>query len=1213
MIVFKLLYQFEWHYHVQKKVFWFAFFIFLFLAFTIANKGATISNENINSPIQIANSLGLISLWSVFIISIFSSRSMLRDSENQMTELIYSTPIKKSKLLFSRFAGVFSASLAILCSLPIGLFLSTLFNYNFSPDEASIGPIELWPYIWAMLILVIPSLYFICCLIFSIAALTRNQILVYATAFFILGGYWLTAMFIGSPFIVGSIPSSPETQSLAALLDPFGISSSFDQVKYYTAYDRNTKSLSLSGTFLQNRLLLLGTGSVLLIMTYLLFNMKLFRQSSRKPSERNSNTNADHFSFTHTSKPIVSHSNEFSQFDAFLARTHLEINCIIKSWPFWSIILIFSLMMFFQINIFLTPSEFRSSVHPTTGFMLKQFNGVLPIFALLVTLVYSGEIAWRERKIHIASLIDSTNTFNFTLFAAKFFALISIPFIMISSGIIVALSLQIINGYTNFEIELYLSNYYYIGLPLIIFSLNALFFQTITKNKYLGMALCLTFVLIIPEILDLKHPLLRLFTLASPSYFEITGYGSSKNSFFWLSIYTGSFSLLLIVIANSLWPRGNLLSLKKRSVYAISSWDRRKTLLTATCLISFVFAGGYIFYQINIQQLYLSEDEAKKWAINYEKRYQAYSEMPPLTRVGIKTQLDIYPASNYYEIKGQYRLINKTKKPVDKVLIHTNTLIRQEKLSINNAKIAIQDDEFGHTLFELAEAIEPNGETSLNFSLVYLQSDFKDGPPLHNISKNGTTLFNYAYLPRIGYQPSLTLQEASERRESGLPPLAPIEKLDRAIETANGDLSTDSEWVDFEAIISVPMEQIAVAPGKLIEQQQRNSRNYFHYKTEHPINLSIGYSSANYSVLRNNYDGINTEIYFLEDYKTNLHVISQAVKDSLSYFNNNFGRYHSPHLRLVATPKITGGLSRSQMVFLSNSLFFADYLDNSNILVNQPYRITAHEIAHQWWGLRLQAANSKQFEGAGVLVESLARYSEMLILEQNYGKVATARWIENEHNQYLRGRASESGNETPLYRATNEKAYLMYSKGIVAFNALKNILGSQTINRALRELIKNHSYPKPPATTLDLISILKSHSPDSSHNMIDEWFKKIIVYDLAVNSTQTKQLANGDYQVTIDIDIERLEINAHGKEVSTTINNYFDIGIYRGNHRLAVKSDNNSHENQLLHLKAYYFNEKRKTLTIIVKQKPTKIVIDPYINVIDKMRSNNISELTINS
>jgi len=62
--------------------------------------------------------------------------------------------------------------------------------------------------------------------------------------------YIIASIFGNSPLIAGSQTSAPEAMSLFAKLDPLGMAAFFEQTKYWTAQQRNTLQLSLSGNFL---------------------------------------------------------------------------------------------------------------------------------------------------------------------------------------------------------------------------------------------------------------------------------------------------------------------------------------------------------------------------------------------------------------------------------------------------------------------------------------------------------------------------------------------------------------------------------------------------------------------------------------------------------------------------------------------------------------------------------------------------------------------------------------------------------------------------------------------------------------------------------------------------------------------------------------------------------------------------------------------------
>ena len=90
--------------------------------------------------------------------------------------------------------------------------------------------------------------------------------------------------------------------------------------------------------------------------------------------------------------------------------------------------------------------------------------------------------------------------------------------------------------------------------------------------------------------------------------------------------------------------------------------------------------------------------------------------------------------------------------------------------------------------------------------------------------------------------------------------------------------------------------------------------------------------------------------------------------------------------------------------------------------------MTAHEIAHQWWGH--QVVSSSQLGGT-FIIESLSQYSALLVMEKLYGPEHIRRFLKYELDRYLRSRGGEVLEELPLSRVENQ-AYIHYQKGSLA-------------------------------------------------------------------------------------------------------------------------------------------------------------------------------------
>ena len=184
-------------------------------------------------------------------------------------------------------------------------------------------------------------------------------------------------------------------------------------------------------------------------------------------------------------------------------------------------------------------------------------------------------------------------------------------------------------------------------------------------------------------------------------------------------------------------------------------------------------------------------------------------------------------------------------------------------------------------------------------------------------------------------------------------------------------------------------------------------------------------------------------------------------------------------------------------------------------------RRVAHEVAHQWFGHRVHTAN---VEGASMIVESLAKYSELLIVERMRGREQVRQLLEIELDQYLSGRAGETYAEVPLYRVDSQP-YLFYNKAAVVLFAIRDLLGQEAMDRAIRAMMRE---PRP--TSADLVRHLRAVADAGQGALIDQWTREIVLYDLRVDAARTRRRADGRYDVTVRVAAGKSRAEGRGNE-----------------------------------------------------------------------------------
>jgi aminopeptidase N len=282
------------------------------------------------------------------------------------------------------------------------------------------------------------------------------------------------------------------------------------------------------------------------------------------------------------------------------------------------------------------------------------------------------------------------------------------------------------------------------------------------------------------------------------------------------------------------------------------------------------------------------------------------------------------------------------------------------------------------------------------------------------------------------------------------------------------------------------------------------------------------------------------------------------------------------------------------VVSINENIFKKDIQDPASF--NVIARLLMHEISHQWWGFML---TPKRIEGAKFISESFAKYSETVILEKVYGKAMVNRLSEQTLRNYFSGRSRAAVVEPALYLA-DQQNYLAYSKGAIVLNAIKELIGEKTLNKALKALlIKNKNGAT--ATSLDFLDELYLVTPKENHILIDDWIKRVITYDLSINKATYKKLSENKYEIKATISAQRYQTTKSGKEEKISINELITIGVF----------NKSSNKTKISYLKPYLINNNLMEFRCIVDTIPAYIRIDPNTTKLDRTIADN-SKIIVN-
>ena len=459
---------------------------------------------------------------------------------------------------------------------------------------------------------------------------------------------------------------------------------------------------------------------------------------------------------------------------------------------------------------------------------------------------------------------------------------------------------------------------------------------------------------------------------------------------------------------------------------------------------------------------------------------------------------------------------------------------------------------------------------------------------------NGTFINNQTYFPHIGYSRATELQDPAKRRKYGLKPIqrqAPQTDMEARMSTY---FITDADWMNLDTTVSTSADQIAIAPGYLQKEWTANGRRYFQYKTTSPILGFWSYLSAHYAVKRDSWKGVPIEIYYDAKHPYNVDRMIYAVKRSLDYYTKNFSPYQHKQVRILEFPGYNSfAQSFPNTIPYSESIgFIADLRDKTSI--DYVFYVTAHEVAHQWWAHQVIGGN---VQGSTMLSETMSQYSALMVMEKEYGRDKMRKFLRYELDRYLSSRGGELVAEMPLAQVENQ-GYIHYRKGSLVMYALRDYIGEDRVNAALRKFVSEHAFTQPPYPTAgELIAEFRAVTPPQYQSVVTDLFERITLFDLQTKDATVTKRADGKYVVKMTVTAAKLRGDAKGEEKPVPVDDWIDIGV------LANKDE------KVLALEKRHITKPEETFEMVVSEAPTSAGIDPLNKLIDRNPKDNTKNL----
>jgi ABC-2 type transport system permease protein len=701
------IFRFDVGYHLRRVWTWLFFAALFAISFFITTQAfseeARAGGYAYNGPFVIASITSVGSLMALLVTAVFAGDAGARDAQTRMHPLVYTLPLSKATYLGGRFLAAFTLNALILAAIPLALLLAAVVP---GADADLLGPFQPSAYFGAYLVIALGNAFVAMAFLFSMAALSRSAIAGYLGA---------VLLFFTATVVWQLVAAQLGHWELAKIIEPLGLTIMSEISRTSTPLQKNTFSIGLNPSLLLNRAVWLTIAVGILALTYLRFRFAHPGARPRRnviPSERGELRNLE----VTRSVPIIVPQTKRT----FRGATRAYQTFAIAAQSFREIALSWATLVLGVLTTILVlfgPLTFKRLVDvpvlPTTRNVTDFVVGTGDMIWMIVPLLivyYVGELVWRDRETGMSEIADAAPVPEWVRLLGRYLG-VALVLVAYQAFLLVACMLiQVRLGYYDFEIGLYAQILALLLVEHIFLAAMAFAVHVIVNQKYVGhMIVIIVFVFsdFAPK-LGIEHRLLAYGAAPGWTYSDMRGFGPSIGPWLWFKLYWGAWALLLMVAAKLFWVRGRDQGIASRLRLARHRLTRPTVGVAAAAAALIISLGGFIFYNTNVLNAYDTSSAKVERSAEYERRYGQYEGIPQPRLAGATLRVEIYPERREVEIRGSYRLVNKSGVGIDSIHLATASEVETGPSDFDRpAKPVLDDTQLGHRIYALETPLSP--------------------------------------------------------------------------------------------------------------------------------------------------------------------------------------------------------------------------------------------------------------------------------------------------------------------------------------------------------------------------------------------------------------------------------------------------------------------------------------------------------------------------
>lgn len=254
----------------------------------------------------------------------------------------------------------------------------------------------------------------------------------------------------------------------------------------------------------------------------------------------------------------------------------------------------------------------------------------------------------------------------------------------------------------------------------------------------------------------------------------------------------------------------------------------------------------------------------------------------------------------------------------------------------------------------------------------------------------------------------------------------------------------------YDVFVTVPTATRAVCGGNLINDvDNQDGTHTVHYNVPQEIaTYHISFVAGDYMEWSDTYNGIERDIpvnvYVKPSQYNKVEGTFVHVKDIAGYFENCFGPY--PFNRIGYSITSVGCMEHVDNIGITSGVLTGNTDEESYV---------AHEMSHMWFGNKITCKRAEEMW----LNEGFAQFCGMNYQEPLYGEAVyqaeMSATMEESIRNYDPGEGWLALNDVPQNLTYGN---IVYKKGATIVHTLRNYLGKDLFNEAMRHYLNKHAY-----------------------------------------------------------------------------------------------------------------------------------------------------------